>query len=569
MSLVRILRNTTAAPIELQTLGITLIPSMNMIIDPADFEDLVAADSLLELVPLINDGSVIVNDGVSDLDSVSGLAHVLGSFNRTDFVEDRLSSAGRFKVDVAGTLENGLVFVSDNDQMQDFLQNKIEAEQPLNIFIDDEGGEEVLTVQLVTSAINISDLNNDSGFVDSAGAALAAPVQSVNGLTGSVNITPAIIGAATAMQGLLADSALQPGDNISELVNDSNFIAGNEVPNFETNTTFQIIGNTLRYTNEDGVNFDVDLTPFLDDTNLARLVSGVLDPATGIATFSRDDGSTFTVDFSGLVSDSETRIINQPNHGFSLTNNIPLPAYVTPTGQVALAQADSLNTLTAFVITEIIDANSFRIRQSGFVTAVGHGLALGNYYFLDENTAGAITITEPLATINDVVLFVVDASTLMITDNRPEDKNSLEKFIIKTRNTDTSTELNDDDDPVEVPLTGTISINENNFYTVVGNGIQVPQNRSYFVKTSIHIESDDDRTNQLIRFAINGVPTGDIAATGYIRDLGSHSESSFHLEEVFVLNAGDIITVISEREANDGDVNLAQVGSSSLTIEAR
>ena len=239
MSLVRILRNTTAAPIELQTLGITLIPSMNMIIDPADFEDLVAADSLLELVPLINDGSVIVNDGVSDLDSVSGLAHVLGSFNRTDFVEDRLSSAGRFKVDVAGTLENGLVFVSDNDQMQDFLQNKIEAEQPLNIFIDDEGGEEVLTVQLVTSAINISDLNNDSGFVDSAGAALAAPVQSVNGLTGSVNITPAIIGAATAMQGLLADSALQPGDNISELVNDSNFIAGNEVPNFETNTTFQ------------------------------------------------------------------------------------------------------------------------------------------------------------------------------------------------------------------------------------------------------------------------------------------------------------------------------------------
>lgn len=33
-----------------------------------------------------------------------------------------------------------------------------------------------------------SDLNNDSGFVDAAGAAAAAPVQSVNGLTGAVTI---------------------------------------------------------------------------------------------------------------------------------------------------------------------------------------------------------------------------------------------------------------------------------------------------------------------------------------------------------------------------------------------
>ena len=34
-----------------------------------------------------------------------------------------------------------------------------------------------------------SDLNNDSGFVDAAGAAAAAPVQSVNGQTGAVSLT--------------------------------------------------------------------------------------------------------------------------------------------------------------------------------------------------------------------------------------------------------------------------------------------------------------------------------------------------------------------------------------------
>lgn len=33
---------------------------------------------------------------------------------------------------------------------------------------------------------NTSDLTNDSGFVDAAGAALAAPMQSVNGQTGDV-----------------------------------------------------------------------------------------------------------------------------------------------------------------------------------------------------------------------------------------------------------------------------------------------------------------------------------------------------------------------------------------------
>lgn len=41
----------------------------------------------------------------------------------------------------------------------------------------------------VTIPTKVSDLNNDSGFVDAAGAASAAPVQSVNGKTGAVSIS--------------------------------------------------------------------------------------------------------------------------------------------------------------------------------------------------------------------------------------------------------------------------------------------------------------------------------------------------------------------------------------------
>ncbi|MDE1205562.1 hypothetical protein [Tenacibaculum larymnensis] len=51
---------------------------------------------------------------------------------------------------------------------------------------------------------------------------------------------------------------------------------------------------------KDGVSVSqIDLTPYLDDTNLARLVSGTVD-ANGLATFTRDDDTTFTVDLSNL-----------------------------------------------------------------------------------------------------------------------------------------------------------------------------------------------------------------------------------------------------------------------------
>ena len=65
-------------------------------------------------------------------------------------------------------------------------------------FVDAAGAAAAAPVQSVngqTGAVtlsipsNTSDLNNDSGFVDAAGAAAAAPVQSVNGQTGAVTLS--------------------------------------------------------------------------------------------------------------------------------------------------------------------------------------------------------------------------------------------------------------------------------------------------------------------------------------------------------------------------------------------
>ena len=73
----------------------------------------------------------------------------------------------------------------------------------------------------------------------------------------------------------------------------------------ETVTSLSINANVLTYTDENNADTDIDLSLYLDDTNLARLVSGTLDAGTGVATFTRDDATTFTLDLSSLL-DTDT-----------------------------------------------------------------------------------------------------------------------------------------------------------------------------------------------------------------------------------------------------------------------
>ncbi|CAM1361956.1 autotransporter outer membrane beta-barrel domain-containing protein [Tenacibaculum xiamenense] len=72
-------------------------------------------------------------------------------------------------------------------------------------------------------------------------------------------------------------------------------------------TLSEIVGNKLSLLKDGVVVKEIDLTTYLDDTNLSRLVSGTVDPA-GIATFKRDDNSTFTVDFSTLLGGSSSQV---------------------------------------------------------------------------------------------------------------------------------------------------------------------------------------------------------------------------------------------------------------------
>ena len=76
---------------------------------------------------------------------------------------------------------------------------------------------------------NVSELVNDAGYLVAADIPADAVV-SVNGKSGIVVLTPADINAATEAEGELAVTALQPGDDISELNNDSGFITAADIP---------------------------------------------------------------------------------------------------------------------------------------------------------------------------------------------------------------------------------------------------------------------------------------------------------------------------------------------------
>lgn len=127
------------------------------------------------------------------------------------------------------------------------------------------------------------------------------------------NVNKAQVGLGSVPNVDATDRANHTGTQLANTISD--FAA--QVAIDETTTSLSLASNILTYTDEDGGVTNIDLSLYLDDTNLARIVSGSLNPTTGIVTFTRDDSSTFDIDFSPL-----------------LDNQSALEVPVTPTGNL-------------------------------------------------------------------------------------------------------------------------------------------------------------------------------------------------------------------------------------------
>ena len=129
---------------------------------------------------------------------------------------------------IADILEGEICYATDEDQ---YYQKENSALVSVGA-TKDQGA---LADSSMQPGDNISDLNNDAGYI-TAGDVSEAPVQSVAGKTGDVTLVKADItdldetDYATAAQGSKADSSVQPGDNVSDLNNDAGYITLAEVP---------------------------------------------------------------------------------------------------------------------------------------------------------------------------------------------------------------------------------------------------------------------------------------------------------------------------------------------------
>ena len=101
-----------------------------------------------------------------------------------------------------------------------------------------------------------------------------------------------------------------------------------------------------------------------------------------LAKASATDFDTQWIDPGG--SGATEKEYTQAAHGFTDPDSILLPVYWDGTEWKAANAADP-ETLWDGCITEIVDVNTFKVAMAGFYPKVGHGLTVGELYYLGEN----------------------------------------------------------------------------------------------------------------------------------------------------------------------------------------
>lgn len=153
----------------------------------------------------------------------------------------------------------------------------------------------------------------------------------------------------------------------------------------------------------------------------ATTVNGVAITTAGVSTNFLNEAGTYSAPASGGSGELVAWDITQTSHGLAVSDVVR----INTSGDVVKAKADDGGTLGLFVVTEVDGVNDFTLGLTGHYTDSSHGLTVGNYYYLDASTAGALTSTEPTApNYSNPIIFVEDANTLVIVPWRPSSTDS-------------------------------------------------------------------------------------------------------------------------------------------------
>ena len=205
-------------------------------------------------------------------------------------------------------------------------------------------------------------------------------------------------------------------------------------------TLSDIVNNKVSLLKDGVVVKEVDLQLYVDDTNLARLVSGTVD-ANGIATFSRDDDSEFTVDFSALKNVATPTLQQVTGAGSTTSINIRSSGFSTFSPGVARQTA--------------MNKDGFRI----FGTGINQTIYSEGYSSVSTGTSDLLIVKFPISDMinnpngNQNLYYPYKSGVLATLDD------ALFK-IIDTADTQTSTLLNTQFPEANNPV-GTAVLNTN------------------------------------------------------------------------------------------------------------
>lgn len=194
-----------------------------------------------------------------------------------------------------------------------------------------------------------SDLTNDNGYVNATQAANAAPVQSVNGNTGAVNLTAADVNA-------LPDSTAIPSKT-SDLSNDSDFITETAVDT-KIETKADSAGATANYAAKLTASIpygECDATS--TSTRFTATVPGITELRDGVCMLLKNgvvtSASGFTINVNGLGA--------KPSY-----NNMTLGNSVTPTNPTRDTTIFNINYAFLFVYSETLVSGGCWIGYRGY-----------------------------------------------------------------------------------------------------------------------------------------------------------------------------------------------------------
>jgi len=205
--------------------------------------------------------------------------------------------------------------------------------------VTNESKATMFTSPTLTGTTTVGSISFGDATIATASGTLAITATSgISLLTsgGGDGVTIAANGNTTIYGALALESIPAAASATSALVNNSGVVSQRTLgsnaftsDSYVTTTSAQSLssaanaltfaGNVLTLTRGDGSTDTINLSAYLDDTNLARVISGTYDSDNQELVFTRDDASTFTIDASMFFDD--TNLVTSVNAGSGISVN--------------------------------------------------------------------------------------------------------------------------------------------------------------------------------------------------------------------------------------------------------